>query len=83
MKTPENSTTNPTRNPALADAPVSASLVIVYTGKHYGQVHRVTKTDQSWLQVIHEPSGDTLTVPLCDVEEATQNAERSHAGTKP
>jgi len=41
--------------------------VIVYAGKHYGQVHLVTKTDQSLLLVVHEPSGDMLTVPMCDV----------------
>lgn len=61
------------RSTALADATGSASEAIVYAGKHYGRKHRILFDTGNLLTLIHEPSGDTLTVHGCDVERVTQN----------
>ena len=46
----------------------SASEAIVYAGKHRGEKHRILFDTGNLVTLIHEPSGDTLTVHGCDVE---------------
>ena len=57
--------------PGLIDG--SASEAIVYAGKHYGRKHRILFDTGNLVTLIHEPSGDTLTVHGCDVETETPN----------
>ena len=58
---------------SLAAPAGSASEAIVYAGKHYGRKHRILFDTGNLVTLIHEPSGDTLTVHGCDVERETPN----------
>jgi len=54
-------------------APAGSAWAIVYAGKHYGRKHRILHDTGILTTVLHEPSGDVLTVPYCDVERETPN----------
>jgi len=47
---------------------MTSDLAIVYAGPHYGRPHRVLHNDGRRVTVVHGPSGEVLTLPLCDVE---------------
>lgn len=51
------------------------TYVIVYSGRHYGRVHRVLSDNGRMLTVVHEPTGYTLTVPHFDVERLPPTSE--------
>ena len=61
------------RTPGSLHPAGSASEAIVYAGKHYGRKHRILFDTGNLVTLIHEPSGDTLTVHGCDVERETPN----------
>jgi hypothetical protein len=63
----------PESEATLAAPAGSASEAIVYAGKHYGRKHRILFDTGNLVTLIHEPSGDTLTVHGCDVERETPN----------
>lgn len=49
---------------------VAGDEVVVYSGAHYGRVHRLTSTNGSLWTAIHEPSHDEVTFLKCDSEPA-------------
>ena len=57
------------------------SEAIVYAGKHYGRKHRIRLDTGNLVTLIHEPTGDVLTVHGCDAERVTPNADFRHPAT--
>lgn len=48
-----------------------AKLAVLYSGPHYGRLHRVLSIAAGIIPTVtalHEPSGEVVTVPFCDVE---------------
>ena len=65
---------NPALIPALPaktlNALAAGDEVVVYSGKHYGRVHRLTSTTGPVWTAIHEPSRDDVCFVKYDCEPA-------------
>ncbi len=71
MKTDPNATAQSEGSSRLPPAPGSAT---VYSGPHYGRVHKIIRRTDSLVWVNYR--GDNFAVPACDVEEIETEAER-------
>jgi hypothetical protein len=51
----------------------TGSYVIVRAGKHHGRVHKIVREGEHFLDVLHEPTGERLTVEKHDVDKVEVN----------
>jgi hypothetical protein len=49
------------------------SYVIVRAGKHHGRLHKIVREGEHFVDVLHEPTGERLTVEKHDVDNVKVN----------